>query len=647
MTVPHLGFTSDPKDLIPGEPDEFGPTIDGLNKMGRAMRQAGDGLAKLDTAEHWSGPAADSFRNRFDARPEMWSRYGQVLNDVAGALTPYRDALAEAQQEAARAIEAYKRAQQKTEQAQEAFEAAVEERSRNLWQAGRPMEFPEFVDPAAGEKAQAQKILDDAKAKLSAASDKWHYRIAELRDQLPEEPGWLERRRIDLVDHASLMATQTWEVVDGAASAVAGMVQMVRMVNPYDPYNLKNPKEYVENLGTVAAGLWHAATNPIETGKQMLQWDTWKDSPGRALGNLLPDIVMTAATGGAGAAGAATRGALGVAKNAMEEMIEAGTRTATRHADDIPTPPKWDDISDSGYHEGPLHDWGPGSKQPDTPSISDRLDGDAPSRPTREQWEDHGPEDPLRPTQEEVEHYYGDRGDPPPSREPDPPSQSEPGQPEPHHQPDPPSQPEPPQRPEPISRDELIDRDYRADESDHAAYRDRYGDPDPRLYDDIRQHHPEAAKIPNEELDAINRYMGRDHADMNKALWDQDPGALANQDAAIRNATSGMNRLDDYVGMVERGIDVPKEKIPELLERYQPGGEVRERGFTSTDVVQGSPGNVKFLIESVTGKDVSFLRESTGLHEVAFPPFHRFAVKDVHVDDVTGHVTIRLTDKGR
>ena len=39
-----------------------------------------------------------------------------------------------------------------------------------------------------------------------------------------------------------------------------------------------------------------------EIGKGVLDWDTWADNPARALGHLVPDIVMAVATAGTGTA---------------------------------------------------------------------------------------------------------------------------------------------------------------------------------------------------------------------------------------------------------------------------------------------------------------------------------------------------------
>lgn len=64
-----------------------------------------------------------------------------------------------------------------------------------------------------------------------------------------------------------------------------------------------DPDGYVENQVGLVKGLAHGVTHPVEFAKAVVDWDTWVESPGRALGHLLPTIALARATAGAGAAG--------------------------------------------------------------------------------------------------------------------------------------------------------------------------------------------------------------------------------------------------------------------------------------------------------------------------------------------------------
>jgi hypothetical protein len=94
-------------------------------------------------------------------------------------------------------------------------------------------------------------------------------------------------------------------------------------------YELINPEGYVESLTGVAEGLAHGVRHPLEFAKAVVDWDTWAQSPGRALGHLLPAVALAIATGGGGAA---VRGA-GMAEGTeglAGERLELGLAAAAR-----------------------------------------------------------------------------------------------------------------------------------------------------------------------------------------------------------------------------------------------------------------------------------------------------------------------------
>ncbi len=60
-------------------------------------------------------------------------------------------------------------------------------------------------------------------------------------------------------------------------------------------------------MQALGAGLVYGVTHPVELGKVLIDWDTWQESPGRAIGHLLPDLLLTLATAGGGAAARGAR----------------------------------------------------------------------------------------------------------------------------------------------------------------------------------------------------------------------------------------------------------------------------------------------------------------------------------------------------
>ncbi len=111
-------------------------------------------------------------------------------------------------------------------------------------------------------------------------------------------------------------------------------------------YQIIDPDGYVENLTGIGEGLAYGVTHPKEFAKAITNWDMWFDNPARALGQLVPDLVLALATGGAGAA------ALKAGR---------GTSRVARLADDLPTGANYKlgqrdlaaiaDYTGSGYRE--------------------------------------------------------------------------------------------------------------------------------------------------------------------------------------------------------------------------------------------------------------------------------------------------------
>lgn len=75
-----LGETTDPKELIPGNPGSVRPTYMAMRRYGDALHQAGSGLSRIDTADGWTGPAGDAFRAKFEGQPGKWLEAGATHN---------------------------------------------------------------------------------------------------------------------------------------------------------------------------------------------------------------------------------------------------------------------------------------------------------------------------------------------------------------------------------------------------------------------------------------------------------------------------------------------------------------------------------------------------------------------------------------
>ena len=131
-----------------------------------------------------------------------------------------------------------------------------------------------------------------------------------------------------------------WDSVWGTAEFLWS-VSSVRM--------MIDPEGWARDMQALGQGLWYGVTHPVEFGKILLDWDTWRENPARALGRLVPDLLLTLATGGGAAAARGVRGAnalrrlashadeasdLGTLANRAEDLGDAAG--GARRADDVP-----------------------------------------------------------------------------------------------------------------------------------------------------------------------------------------------------------------------------------------------------------------------------------------------------------------------
>lgn len=145
-----LGQTSDPLDLIPGNPESVARAAGQMYDYGSLLTEAGQGLSRIDTTQGWSGAAADAFRQRFQGQPRAWLEAGTCFSDAARALDAYVPVLAWAQGQAGVAIQ--------------------------LWDHE--------------DKKQAQATLDNARGEVASAASAASATVGRARDQAPPEPGF-------------------------------------------------------------------------------------------------------------------------------------------------------------------------------------------------------------------------------------------------------------------------------------------------------------------------------------------------------------------------------------------------------------------------------------------------------------------------
>ena len=151
-------------------------------------------------------------------------------------------------------------------------------------------------------------MLSDARERVRTAGTSASGRIAAAWEHAPREPHWWEKA-------GHFVA----EIGKGAWEATAGLVEFAWSISP--TRMMLDPAGWEKDVTDLGKGLWFGVQHPAELGKALIDWDTWKESPGRAIGHLVPDLLLALATAGAGAVGSrAVRGL-----EALDDVADVAT----------------------------------------------------------------------------------------------------------------------------------------------------------------------------------------------------------------------------------------------------------------------------------------------------------------------------------
>lgn len=339
---------------IPGDPD-------GIEARAAAMRAEADrygqvaaGLRSI-TTDGWTGRAADRFRTRFEVEPGRWDTASTGWRTSATALTTYAGVLRQAQAEAAAATTDHANADTTTRDARAAYDADVA-RGRAEQQASLAQGIPydltilPFTDPGEPLRQAARARYEQARASVEAAAVTAAGQVRTGCAGAPESRNWLETG-----------AAFVGGVLLGAGEAVVdlGKLALSLQWGPMrDLAKLATGELTPEELAMKQRLKWESAqtmlqaatSDPLgfgkEVGKALLDWDTWKDRPDKALGHLVPDAAAAFFTGGTAAA--ATRGSKGVTALARlgrrTDDVAAGANDVRRVADAAADLSKYDDV---------------------------------------------------------------------------------------------------------------------------------------------------------------------------------------------------------------------------------------------------------------------------------------------------------------
>lgn len=179
-----LGDTSDPKALIPGEPETVCGMADTLRTHATTMENVALALGAVRTPE-WEGRAGTAFWESFSPEKGQWNLARDYLTTAAQTLDGHAATLGWAQGQAALAIAKWEEADRITEAALQAHLAQ---------QASQPAATngaAAFADPAVPLRAEAQEILERARQQLESTGNTKAGVLEQHAGKSPGAPTWL------------------------------------------------------------------------------------------------------------------------------------------------------------------------------------------------------------------------------------------------------------------------------------------------------------------------------------------------------------------------------------------------------------------------------------------------------------------------
>ncbi|WP_116115984.1 putative T7SS-secreted protein [Austwickia chelonae] len=288
----------------------------------------------------WTGRAADRFREKFTVEPQRWRDAADGFRRGASAAEVYADALAQAQSTAAACTSEYARGDEVTRQAQTSYQADVKagQVKKAEWErVNGPGTFAltiePFVDPGKVIREGAVSTFNDARRQLDEAAAACAMSMRAAAANAPERRNWL---------------SQAGELAKGVGDSLMGILDLASMQNQQlrelagvisgDMTFEELSAKYQLKFESTVSMLAYAKDHPVEFAKSVgsaaLDLDTWGRNPARAAGRLVPDLVLTLATAGGGAAAkgakAGQAGVKGLTQAAAEGTAARGSVNSMR-----------------------------------------------------------------------------------------------------------------------------------------------------------------------------------------------------------------------------------------------------------------------------------------------------------------------------
>jgi hypothetical protein len=298
--------------LIPGDPGESARLGRSLARFGDVFAQARSSLGRVGLGG-WVGNASATVEADLVALGKRLAAADVAFDDAGTEMVRYAAVHAESRARAADALRMYQAATPALAAAHGGLATTA---------AVVPVDDPD------GTLARAGAILAAARQDLEDAANRLARALEEAAKDAPSEPGFLAGLK-----HAIKSLTEgVFDSFVELVPAAVGAVQLAVRLNP--DRLIYDPKGWLRDSDAFFAPI---VEHPGKFGKQLIDWDTWRTDPARALGKVLPDLLLL---GGGVLKEGAERGAeaeerLMSAAEAKQEAEHAGDMFGGLRADTI------------------------------------------------------------------------------------------------------------------------------------------------------------------------------------------------------------------------------------------------------------------------------------------------------------------------
>ena len=286
------------------------------------------GLSSLN-ADGWEGRAADHFRSKFKVQVQGWVDAQEAFSSASEAYSSYASTLASAQSQC-------DGIRVRWEQGRDAVQQAQNNQADARSQAAAYGVLPVFgascnEGPGRSAMAAAEADFQTLVDQVNEAGDLLITALNAGIAKLPERTWWdaVTRTAGSILGGAFEAVVEIvkllWKLSGGEGMWDFGRVLMGDMT--LEEYDIKHREIPTETLAAMAKALWNDPVGFMKAvGKSLIDWDTWTDDPGRAIGHLLPDVILALATMGGSAGVSAGEKALTGGARALrigKEVIKA------------------------------------------------------------------------------------------------------------------------------------------------------------------------------------------------------------------------------------------------------------------------------------------------------------------------------------